>query len=289
MKRNKFLYFAMAMVVSSLFSCKEEGPFINFEEGQNTLVDTSYLSTTPIPSQNKNVLFEEFSGVRCSNCPAGNAATNSIYAANPGRVVPVTIHSDFLGFPYENDQDLRNDEANEIANSLGPVGQKPAAFVNRKVINGLRLLGSISTWSAEVANELAQSSFVNMNLEVVSSDLTERSLRYRITLSYSAAADHHNLGFFLTESEIETDQLDGSVHVTGYIHEFVLRKAITPIIGEDLANSVEQNTVIVKEFEIDLDDFDSEKIWDMSHMYLVAFIRLDNDNIENAAMVKILP
>lgn len=289
MNRNKRIYLALTSILLSFYACKEEGPFINFEEGQNTLVDTSYLSTTPIPSQNKNVLFEEFSGVRCSNCPAGNAATNSIYAANPERLVPVTIHSDFLGFPYENDQDLRNDEANEIANSLGPVGQKPAAFVNRKVINGLRLLGSISTWSAEVANELSLSSFVNMNLEIVSSNLVERTLRYRITLSYSAAATHHNLGFFLTESEIETDQLDGSVHVTGYIHEFVLRKAITPIIGEDLASAVEQNTVIIKEFEIDLDDFDSDKIWDMSHMYLVAFIRLDNDYIENATMVKILP
>lgn len=289
MIRNNFLYFAIALIVLSLFSCKEEGPFINFEDGQTTLVDTSYLSSTPIPSQNKNVLFEEFSGVRCSNCPAGNAATNSIYTANPGRVVPVTVHSDFLGFPYENDQDLRNTEANEIANSLGPVGQKPAAFVNRKVINGLRLLGSISTWSAEINNELAQSSFVNMNLEIVSSDLTARTLRYRITLSYSAAAAHHNLGFFLTESEIETDQLDGSVLISDYIHEFVLRKAITPIIGEDLASAVEQNTVIIKEFEIDLDDFDSEIVWDMAHMYLVAFIRLDNDNIENATMVKILP
>lgn len=286
MKTN--LYTLLFLFSILLFSCKEDGPFINFNENQMALIDTSYLSSTNIPNENKNVLFEEFSGVRCSNCPAGNAATHTILLANPNRLIPVTIHSDFLAFPYENDQDLRNSDANEIANSLGPVGQKPAAFINRKIIASTRLQGSIATWSASVDDELGQNSFVNMNLEMVSADLAERTLRYRVTLSYSAAAPNHNMGFYLTESEIETEQLNGSVHVPNYIHEYVLRKAITPIIGENVASSVVQNTIRIKEFEIDLDSYDADRVWNMEHMYLVCFIRLDNDNIENAVMTKII-
>lgn len=286
---NKYILGCIGIALWMLSACQEDGPFINFEENQESLVDTSYLSTTPIPSENRNVFFEEFSGVRCSNCPAGNGATNAIYAAKGDRFVPVTVHSDFLALPYGTDQDLRNVEANEIANSLGPVGQKPSTFINRKIINGVRLQGSIGTWAGLVDAELALGSFVNLNLEVVNADETERTVRYRITLEYSADAPNHNLGFYLTESEIETEQLDGSTPIYDYVHEFVLRKAITPVIGTNVGANVIQNTVIIKEFEIDIDDYDSDAIWVMNHMHLVAFIRLDNDEIETATMVDLIP
>ena len=120
-------------------------------------------------------------------------------------------------------------------------------------------------------------------------DETERTVRYRITLSYNTDAPNHNLGFYLTESEIIAEQLDGSVKVSNYEHEFVLRKSITPVIGTNVANSVDANTVIIKEFEIDIDDYDTDGIWIMNHMYIVAFIRLDNDDIETATMVEIIP
>jgi len=287
MQYYKIIFFALLLL--SLSACQEEGPFINFEEDQVSLVDTSYLSATSISSVNKNVMFEEFSGVRCSNCPAGNGETNALYVAKGNRFVPVTVHSNFLALPYETDQDLRNIDANEIANSLGPVGQKPSAFVNRKIINNIRLQGSLGTWAGLVDAQLALSSFVNLNLEIVNADETERTLRYRITMEYNTNAPSHNLGFYLTESEIETEQLDGSTHVYDYVHEFVLRKAITPVIGANVAASVPQNTVIIKEFEIDIDDYDPTTIWVMNHMHLVAFIRLDNDDIETATMVDLIP
>ena len=268
-----------------LASCQEEGPFINFEEDQATLVDTSYLSSTPIAVQNKNVLFEEFSGVRCSNCPTGNQATHDIYITKGDRFIPVAVHSNFLAFPYDGSQDLRTDEANEIANSLGPVGQKPATFISRKVIGGQRLQTSIGTWASDVDDILNETSFVNLNLSIISTDLVERTVRYSITLEYSATAPNHNLGFYLTESEIIAEQLNGSNHVLNYEHEFVLRKAITPIIGTNISASIVPNTVVIKEFEIDIDDYDVNGIWNIEHMHLVAFVRLDNDEIETATMV----
>lgn len=286
MMKKIFFFVGLALF---LYACEEEGPFINFEEDQETLVDTTYISTTPIAAVNKNVLFEEFSGVRCSNCPLGNAVTNDLYATLGDRFVPVTVHSDFLALPYGNDQDLRNADANELAASLGPVGIKPSTFINRKIIGGIRLQQAPATWEGLVDDELALASFVDMNLEIVSADEAERTVRYRITLSYNADAPSHNMGFYLTESEIIAEQLDGSVKDSNYEHEFVLRKSITPVIGTSVGTDISANTVIIKEFEIDIDDYDSDEIWVMNHMYIVAFIRLDNDDIETATMVEIIP
>lgn len=286
---NKYKISFIVSILFLLTACQEDGPFINLEEDQETLVDTVYVSTTPIPVANRNVLFEEFSGVRCSNCPAGSIVTKSLFTTLGSRFVPVAVHSDFLALPYGDDQDLRNADANEIASSLGPVGQKPTTFVNRKIINGIRLQGSTGTWAGLVNDELTLPTFADMNLEIVEVDETERTLRYRITISYSEDAPNHNLGFYLTESEIVAEQLDGSIKRPNYVHEFVLRKAITPVIGTNVGADIVENSVVIKEFEVDIDDYDVDGIWDMKHMYLVSFIRLDNDDIETATMAELIP
>jgi hypothetical protein len=56
-----------------------------------------------------------------------------------------------------------------------------------------------------------------------------------------------------------------------------------------LESDIVQNTVIIKEFEVDIDTYDPTQLWNINHMYLVAFVRLDNDDIETATMTAILP
>ena len=34
----------------------------------------------------------------------------------------------------------------------------------------------------------------------------------------------------------------------------------------------------VKKLKIDIDDYDTNNIWTINHMYVVAFVRLDNDH-----------
>jgi len=286
---KKLFYSLGTILILALSACEEEGPIIILEEGQVALVDTSYISGTPLSPVPANVLFEEFSGVRCSNCPSGNEETHNIVVANPGRIVPVTVHSDFLAAPYEGYQDLRNDDANAIADNLGPVGSKPSCFINRKIINGQRLVNSPSIWSGIVANELTNQSDVAIRLEIVSYDLVERSFRYKVTLEYAAAASGHSLGFYVTESEIIAEQLNLTVKIFDYEHEYVLRKSLTPIIGNPITTDLVPNIVVIKEFIVDLDEFDADAIWKMEHMHLVAFIRQSNDDIVNAATIDLIP
>ncbi len=43
--------------------------------------------------QPRNAVLEEFTGVNCVNCPDGHLRANQLYAAFPGRVVLINIHS----------------------------------------------------------------------------------------------------------------------------------------------------------------------------------------------------
>ncbi len=270
-----------------LFACKEEGPIIILEEVQKPLVDTSYIATTPIAAVPKNVLFEEFSGVRCSNCPVGNEITHNLVTDNPGRIAAVTVHSDFLAAPYDDYPDLRSEDADIIANTLGPVGSKPSCFINRKVYAGQRLVNSPNSWTAIVDDELSQTSEVGIQLEIIDFNIIERSFRYQVTMMYASEVANLSLGIYLTESEIISKQLNSTVKIDDYEHEYVLRKSITPIIGVPVTEAIEANTVIIKEFELNLNDIDPDFVWNMENMHLVAFLRQANDDIANAVMIDI--
>ena len=96
-----------------------------------------------------------------------------------------------------------------------------------------------------------------------------------------------NLGFYLLESHIKAKQLDNGVTIDDYEHEYVLRKAITAIYGDRLTEDIVANTVIIKEFDLDLNDasFDPSKVWNIENMHLVAFIRTLNEEILQSTKV----
>ena len=78
-------------------ACEEVPPYIDFSEPDTTNTDTSnnnegflpiYADSTAmlgsIPAaQEKVVMLEDFSGVRCSNCPDGHAKSEELLAAHP--------------------------------------------------------------------------------------------------------------------------------------------------------------------------------------------------------------
>lgn len=285
---NTLIIIATIILINA---CTEVPQSIILDPSQIALKDTSYISTTPILETPKNVLMEEFSGVRCQNCPSGNAKTKSLLNANPERIIVVTVHSDFLAAPFNGNQDFRNVNAEKLSAELGPIDTKPSSYINRKLFSGQTKLfiSDIDDWEGKVSNELALNVPVKLELETVFVDVEERKFRYRATLSFSESMENLNLGFLLTESYIEATQLDGTVEIEDYEHEFVLRDFITSIYGEAISTTISANTVIIKEFEIDLDDeiYNPDAEWKIDNLELVAFIRAENDEIIQSAKVEL--
>lgn len=293
---SQYLFLVLAASILGLSACKEVPQEVVLDPSQLALFDTTYVSETTINPVPNNVMMEEFSGVRCVSCPAGNAATHDIHSANPQRVTIVTVHSDFLAAPIGDDEDLRCDDANAVVDVLGPIGGKPSTFINRKkledpskiIISGAGQ-AKLNAWSTYVNNELALTTPVALELDLVYSDVIERKFRYRATLKFSETMTNISLGFLLTESGMKTNQDSQGATLENYEHEWVLRDFITSILGEPLTEELVANTVIVKEFEIDLDDedFNPSASWIIDNMELVAFLRASDESILNVAKVEL--
>jgi hypothetical protein len=76
-----------------------------------SLLAQNYVSTEP---QNKNAILEEFTGVRCPNCPAGHQVMAGILDDNPGRAFCVAYHPYNSSYtePYSGDPDFRRNYPN---------------------------------------------------------------------------------------------------------------------------------------------------------------------------------
>ena len=234
---NYFSALSILIVVASLFSsCEETCPAVNFTDDSITSDTVAVAFDASLSSQKKNVLLEDFTGVRCVNCPDGHLIAASILDAYaPGRVVVVGLHSgELYTEPYSfGTHDFRTTEGDDIEALVGPLQFKPCGDINRKLFSGQteRLL-SRTAWAGKVAAEIPDSiTKVQMKIEH-SFDNATRKLSLGIILQYAEALNKNlNLSVMLTESGLIEPQLDQAGVDSNYVHRHVLRDMITPSIG----------------------------------------------------------
>ena len=126
------ILFAITLAVV-LNSCKEVGPDINLGKNNNSVSDTTYVETPVASPETKHVLIEEFTGVRCPNCPQGHQIITGLKNTYPEKVVSVSLHPiNSLGAPYAfSVQDFRSTKAQTLFDYLGQIGLEPAAGIDR--------------------------------------------------------------------------------------------------------------------------------------------------------------
>lgn len=280
MKKSHFL---LGLLIVAFCSCKEVGPPIDFSVPVVSLVDTSYIESTVQAATAKRILLEEFTGVKCPNCPQGSAVAKTVKQAHAGLVTLVGIHpqSELLCRPFSGDpsyQDFRTTEGDLLKNFLGGYSAMPIAAIDRKIIApATTILTDKSTWPGAANAELATSSPVNLMITPVW-DAATRKARIKVEAHFTAAASWPvALSIYLTEDDIINPQDSSSAVLYTYQHEHVLRQAVTPCpAGVTLNGSLVAGRVFVKEFETEA----LPTLWNADNLNAVVLIhRLDNKEV----------
>ncbi len=266
------LYLPIMLVMWSVIfpSCKEIGPDIDLSDTvrDTALMDTTYFIVDIPAAQSKIVLMEEFTGVRCINCPDGHLQIELIQNTHPGRVAAVALHSDFLGVAYPGQPELRIPEAQNLEDLLGPAAAKPMAAIDRILFSGESTeLIFLQQWAARVNQQLNEPVRMNLSLE---SRIENNDLIVKITVMFL----HNNnadlrLTLLLTENNVEVPQLTNSGVDSTYSHQHVARAFLTRYNGNNLGYLGETGRVVVKEFRY---SNIAGAGWKLADMKLVAFI-----------------
>lgn len=235
------------------FSCKEVPPPIDYGKGALVLLDTNYLLPSLVdPRQDKRILIEDLTGVRCPNCPDAAIKAKSIKTNNGDRIVVVglyTLQPNNLTFPHSGDADLRTEQATNLYTNVYGSPPLPGGGVNRKVFDGQSEINQVhALWGSSVQKELPLKTSVN--LEVDKQKKNDSTYIVQSKFTFNEAVDAQTfVSIMLLENEIHASQSTDTGDNHSYVHEHVLRTMFTPYNGSPLYNKPETGRVIEKGWE----------------------------------------
>jgi hypothetical protein len=190
------------------------------------------VSTNP---QNKNAIIEEFTGVRCPNCPAGHNIAKSILNDYPGKAFVIAYHPQNSGYTVPRkttDPDMRRTYPNAFYSS-SYVGSRfmPGAMINRRLWNSKRLSGR-GGWRSKSETIMNETSPVNIGLKSTY-DIAGDELDIDIEVYFTDnVTDPLSLYVYLLEDSLVAKQSNGG---NNYVHMHVFREALSAQWGDNVS------------------------------------------------------
>ncbi|MCP3933165.1 MAG: Omp28 family outer membrane lipoprotein [Bacteroidetes bacterium] len=281
----KNAFFLFAIFVFTMFACKEIPPEINIIVSQG---DCTGASPSSVADQKRQVLVEEFTGVRCVNCPAGSQAIEDLIGLYGEQLIPVSIHAGDFSFPY--DESLYNFQTTQGTQILSYVGEPfgyPTAVVNRKLFEGeFDLQLGQSQWADFVAQELAIPPRVKIAIEK-QYDTASRELTVEVTLFFEEDLSDEDvrLSLMLVENDIEDYQVTPDGIQADYKHKHVLRTMLTNYDGNPLTEDLTVDAQVCKKYIATLIDS-----WVPENCHVIAFVNLGGEtkDVLQAVEVKVI-
>ena len=273
MKKLSVLFILMAGLL--WLGCEEIPPVISPSMGNNNPNEP-----IPVEDQQRQVLIEEFTGVRCVNCPAGSAAIEDLLGIHGQRLVAISIHAGSFAPPYPGSlYDFRIDEGISLLSYLGePLGY-PTAVVNRKKFDGeFDLQLGRQQWAGFIAQELLEVPKVKIDVQNTYSN-EDRKLEVTATLyvEENIPDEDVRISVAIIESDIQDLQLtpESGTPDPNYKHKHVLRDMLTNYDGDPISEALTSGAAIEKTFTMTLPDN-----WVAAHCEVVVFVNTGGENKE---------
>ncbi len=275
----------IALSIFAITSCDEEAPpGLNFAP-ERSVFDTTYVTNNIPVAQATNVLIEDFTGVKCPNCPRAQGVAKNLMAANPGRVFVMAMHpgkgllatltSPFKtpGDDHDSKYDFRTEEAADLLTMLGGTSQLPIGSINRTLFSSENaILINDPKWSAKASEKLNTTSIVNIDTFGTKGVyyVDANTIRINVKLAYtSASTDSQFVSIAIIEDDLIDFQENGTVVEENYEHNHILRRMITPTTGSQLKASIVPGRVFEKTYDY---QFATNETWNRQNLKLVVFV-----------------
>lgn len=262
--------FALAFI-----SCEEEPVGVILTPETPSAQDTTYVLPTVPAAQQRMVLLEDFTGVRCGNCPKGHDEIKSILAANPGRVAAVGAHPFNILVAFPITEDFRTQEANQVLDIIGnPLGL-PFGAIDRVNMSGVTTL-----WANEVSKRLPAPTLVNVDASILTYNEASRELSVKVVVTVTGnVTGNMFVTVGLTENGIISPQVDDRAHgtVQDYVHNHLLRRyfVFARALNPGGSPALEPGRVFERVFTVTLGDS-----WKRENCYIVALAHLQKEVLQ---------
>jgi hypothetical protein len=261
--KNRFLSVLVILSVVLVASCdKLDQPFA---EEKEITIDTN----------KRKILLEDYTGMKCVNCPAATADAEALADLYKGQVILMTVHAGYFSEPDASGNystDYRVEEGVSWFNDFMLISN-PMGMVNRTPYNGKQAIGSDS-WAEAVGNIAQVNEVASITIQT---EYTPKNRQYITTTIetkfHEELAGAYNLSVCILEDSIvgwqkNNDPLVGPVpDIENYVFNDMLRAVLNGTYGEQVTNVVDTALTYSNSYFYTI----SEN-WDPAHLSLVAFI-----------------
>lgn len=252
-----------------------------------TLIDTTYIAESDTSQQDKKVLIEDFTAVRCNNCPKATNIIKQLLDQHGDRIIPLAVHSnEIFSRPYEESKENYLTEKGQQLYEWFENPAQPAGVVDRYLFQGEETeVLDYNIWKQKANERLQTDNKVNVYLDQTYSESENET---KISLKFwflEALEGRFYYTLVLTENNIIDYQLSQeNGKIPDYEHDFVVRKYLTYFNGDLAVEDPQQNQVFHKEFETTL-----EEGWDPQNMEITAIAhkKLDEKTVLQANQIPI--
>ena len=212
--------FVFATAVLALASCDKI-------KDSGRLIDQGVMEV----KSERCVLLEDYTGVRCVNCPDAAAEIKVLQAAFGKNLVAVGMYPmapSSLTLPYPGDMDLRTEEAQAYADAY-QIAQYPQGMVNRKSVLNFQ------AWGGAIQEILNDSASDYLNL-LASVQLSGTNMQVNINGNFKQDYPEDgeiNVIAMIVEDNINARQQKHDGIDKDYIHSHVLRSVISDDVWGD--------------------------------------------------------
>lgn len=214
------------------------------------------------PTIHRKVLIQEFSGIRCSNCPDGARLIESLQATYPGSFVAVSLQPEGLNLTSPiRGFSLATREARDYYDYYNVAALPTAIF------DGGTPFPDSRTWTEPAIAALSVES--EASLEIKSSfDESTRMMKAEYEVAFNKIyTGNVSILFWITESGIVGKQIDGTTTLSDYVHNHVFRATANGLWGDNIGSSFLPDDKVSGEVE-----FAINSDWKAENCHVVAFI-----------------
>jgi len=285
-------------------ACKEEPPYINYEP-ENVTYETTYVDVNVPTPEPREVLIEDISGVKCTNCPDATKIINNVKIQYPNRVNSITNYPlnqlDAFTTPinqpdkgYVSKFDLRTAAGANVISNYGVPSGLPSGYVNRKIFPGqaYRYIGR-NEWTAKVEYEMDSVTPVNIAITPSFEGETKLNVDVKLNFTTDLIGDYYVSIALLQDSIIDvqeyTDLNTGdAAYDVNYAHRHVLRKMFTANVGDKINSSTTtlvRGRVLIKRYTLTLENeanvspYPPFPPYDKKHLAVLAFVHRASDGV----------
>lgn len=219
----------------------------------------------------KAVLIEDFTGVKCTNCPTAATEINNLVIQYGENVIPVSIHapkySSFTSPHLNSKYDFRLDKADAIANLVEQeIMGLPAAMFDRFNFNLPGLDGHVVSSTNNYGKALEERLKVEAELLLTVENKYDSDTRKLTSTAHIRPVKDIDgevyITFMLLENGIVDYQTDKQEIIEEYVHNYVLRDIYSQAATGDLISQpLNRNELIEIRRTVDILPPEEGKEW----------------------------